>query len=65
MSTQVDFIGSFIASNGAPLGVTINGFTLIPWGGGMGGLVMGDSAGNLWLLQIGTDGRLSTTQVTF
>lgn len=65
MAGQVDFLGSFIASNGAPLGVTLNGFSYIPYGGGMGGLVMGDSAGGLWLLQIGTDGRLTTTPVTF
>ncbi len=65
MPGQVDFLNSFIASNGAPLGVTLNGFTFIPYGGGMGGLVMSDSAGNFWLLQMGTDGRLQTSQVSF
>ena len=65
MAGQIDFLGAFIASNGAPLGIAISGFTLIPWGGGMGGLVMSDANGNFWLMQIDTDGRLSTSQVSF
>ena len=65
MTVQLDMVSGFISSSGAPLGITISGFIQIPYGGGMTGLVMGDSAGNLWLLQVDTLGRLNTTQVTF
>lgn len=59
-----DLISGFPSTGGIVIGVTISGFVYIPWASGQGGIVMGDSAGNLWLLQIGTDGRLSTAQIT-
>jgi hypothetical protein len=61
--SAVDLITGFIGSNGAPLGVTLNGFTFIPFN--QSGIVMADANAVLWLLQIGTDGRLQTSQVTF
>ena len=61
--SAIDLISGFIGSNGAPLGVTLNGFTFIPFN--QGGIVMQDSSGALWLLQMNTDGSLLTSQVTF
>ncbi len=61
--SAIDLITGFIGPNGAPLGIVLNGFTKIPYN--QGGIVMEDSTGALWLLQIGTDGRLQTTQVAF
>ncbi len=63
MADGNNLIGQFISSQGQILGLILNGFTLIPYN--HGGIVMQDSSGALWLLQIGTDGRLSSAQVTF
>lgn len=64
MSTQVGFLDSLIAANGSPIGIVCSGFFAMPYGNGQTGLILGDSAGNLWLLQIATDGSLTTAQVT-
>ena len=65
MTVQLDMVRSLIGSNGAPLGIVLDGILYLPYSNAQGGLAMQDSAGNIWLLQVGTDGRLSTTQVTF
>jgi len=59
-----DLISGFYSTGGTMLGITISGFVFIPWASGQGGIVMSDSAGALWLLTMGTDGRLSTVGIT-
>lgn len=59
-----DLIAGFYDTTGVLVGAKINGFAVFPFSLGSG-LAMQDSAGNWWLLQIGTDGRISTTEVTF
>jgi hypothetical protein len=52
-------------SGGINIGSTLNGFVYIPFSLACG-IIMQDANGVNWLLQIGTDGRLSTgVQVTF
>lgn len=57
-----DLITSLISSSGTIIGTTLLGFVYIPYN--QGGILMQDSSGALWLLQINTDGSLSTSQVT-
>jgi hypothetical protein len=58
-----DLIAGFYGSQGVLLGVTLNGFLVVP-SALFAGIMMQDSSLNWWVLSIGTDGRLSTTQVT-
>jgi hypothetical protein len=58
-----DLIAGFYGSQGVLLGVTLNGFLVVP-SALFSGIMMQDSSLNWWVLSIGTDGRLSTTQVT-
>ncbi len=59
-----DLIAGFYGTNGQVVGVKILGFCAMPFSLASG-LAMQDSAANWWILTIGTDGRLSTQQVTF
>lgn len=59
-----DLIGPFYDSGGILVGVAVNGMVVIP-NNLAAGIAMQDSSGAWWVLQIGTDGRLSTTPVTF
>jgi len=65
MTVQLDMVKGLIGSNGSPLGIVLDGILYLPYSNANTGLAMQDSAGNIWLLQIDTSGRLSTTQVTF
>lgn len=58
-------LAGFYSGTGQQIGVTIGGFAVIPFSSGNGGLIMQDSNAVYWLLTIGTDGRLSTQQVSF
>ncbi len=62
MSATNSLIEQLIGSSGQVLGLKLNGFTFVPFS--QGGLIMQDASGVNWLLTIGTDGRLSTQQVT-
>lgn len=57
-----DLISGFYSTGGTLLGVTITGYVFVPYT--QGGIVMQDSSGALWLLQVGTDGRLSADTFT-
>ena len=56
------FIVELIGSNGAPIGIMVNGYLFIPNAGG--GFILQDSAGVNWLLTIKTNGALQSQQVT-
>lgn len=55
-------VAGFYSSTGQEIGLAVNGFLYIPWG--QGGIVLQDSAGALHLLQMGTDGRLTSVVIT-
>lgn len=59
-----DLISGFYSSSGTCIGISISGFVYLNQTNGQGGLVMSDANGVLWLLQIGTDGRLSSYSIT-
>jgi hypothetical protein len=59
-----DLIAGFYGSDGVLVGVKINGFCVFPFSLGTG-LAMQDSSGAWWIVTMGTDGRLSSLQVTF
>ncbi len=62
MSSGDGLISGFYATTGGQVGIAINAFLFIPFP--QGGIIMQDSAGAYWLLQIATDGSLSTTSYT-
>ena len=57
-----DLISGFYSTGGTILGIQILGYLYVPYPAG--GIIMQDSAGNLHLLTMGTDGRLSSVPVT-
>jgi hypothetical protein len=59
-----DLLAGFIDSGGIQIGAQVKGIFFIP-NSLAAGLAMQDANGSWWLLQIGTDGRLNTTQVIF
>lgn len=48
-------------SGGIVVGAIVNGIVMVPQ---TGGIIMTDATGALWLLTIGTDGRIGSQQVT-
>lgn len=62
MSITLEFFSGLIDSSGVRVGYNVNGLLFIPYNGG--GIIMEDSAGAKWLLQINTDGSLAVSQVT-
>lgn len=64
MTIQLDLMSGLIDSSGIQIGYTLNGFLGFAYGNAQTGLLMQDSAGQYWMLQIDTDGRLGTTPVT-
>ncbi len=59
-----DLIGPFYDSGGVLVGLAVNGMLIIP-NTLASGIAMQDSSGQWWVLQVGTDGRLGVTPVTF
>lgn len=58
-----DLIAGFYGTDGVLLGLQVTGMIVIP-NSLASGILMQDLSGAWWSLQIGTDGRLSTTPVT-
>lgn len=59
-----DLIAGFYSSSGTLAGVQVLGVIAIPFSLASG-IALQDASANWWVLTIGTDGRLSTQQVTF
>lgn len=59
-----DLIAGFYSTSGTIVGVQVLGVIAIPFSLASG-IALQDSGFNWWVLTIGTDGRLSTVQVTF
>lgn len=55
-------IAGFYATGGQQIGISLNAFFYIPFQ--QGGIVMQDSSGARWVLQIATDGSLTTDPFT-
>ena len=64
MSVTLSLFAALIDSSGVQIGYTLNGFMLMPYSSAQTGIMMQDSAGVYWLLQINTDGSLNVSQVT-
>jgi hypothetical protein len=58
-----DLIAGFYGTDGILLGLQVAGFIVIP-NALFSGIMMQDSSLQWWVLSIGTDGRITTTQVT-
>lgn len=62
MSAAISMMAGFYSTTGQQIGIALNGYLYIPYA--KGGIVMQDSSGANWLLQIATDGSLTTDAFT-